>query len=973
MKKKFTAIIAAIAMIVTMMPGMAFADSASSSPYVVQNQDAYHEGGLYMNKTLGKLDENGAGTITLETYVEGSVQTTSMPADIVLVLDVSGSMDQKIGGPVYEKVYGLDTSKSYYYIGKSGNYNKVEYCDRDSFFHQHEAGWYREDNAHISRNRVTPKTSETSSSGTQFYERTGSTEQTKLNALKTAVNGFIENVNTNAKENNVDHRIALVKFAGKNSDQIGNDTYRDNGYTYNYSQRVRNLTSVNTNADAAAMTETVNELTAAGATSADYGMAHAKKILEGISDDRQSNKIVVMFTDGEPNHNTGFDSDVANGTISAGKDIKDGGAAVYTIGVFDGADNSAVTPGTINVNKYMHYVSSNYPKAQSLSISGARAEGSAYYKVASDASEISGIFESISQDVQSVSLDETSVVRDVMSENFVVNNDAGEPKVSVSAYSGEGSFAEPVAAGEKIKATVAGGVVSVSGFDFEPVIDKKDGTYTGKKLIIEVPVKLTNDAKKLYGNTIDSNNTQTNISGIYVAGVSETEYRFNVPKVKIPYKADYEFKSANGTALPDAVKEQLVKPSTLQLVKENGTAVNELKGKAYTAVEVKDDNGILEGTWTFEKWDKESQKNVTSNVMFTGTWIYTEATADYTVDYQFVSGTSGKDLPSDVTEQLDKPEPVQSLKKYATADNELKDEAYTAVEVRDDNGVLEGTWTFKNWNLDEVQNITGNVMFTGTWIYTEANAEYAVDYRFISGTSDKELTAGVTSQLVKPDPAQILKKYDTANNLLTDSAYEDVNEEENGRVIGTWVFEGWDGTAVENVEGNVTFTGTWVFNYLAQPVEYGIDYQFISATDGMELPEDVTAQLVKPEPEKVEENGVAINSLYENEFVKVEVKNDKGEVEGVWTFEGWDTDEVKDVTSDTMFTGTWKYNYLEKPVDPDDPVYPIDPDDPAHKDKTPADDNARTGDDFNILLAVAAALTAALAGLAALFFRRQKQ
>lgn len=68
----------------------------------------------------------------------------------------------------------------------------------------------------------------------------------RIEALKNAVGAFIDSAKTqNAKITDTDKKIKLsiVKFSGKTTDMIGNDTYRDGwGYTYNYSQIMQKLT-----------------------------------------------------------------------------------------------------------------------------------------------------------------------------------------------------------------------------------------------------------------------------------------------------------------------------------------------------------------------------------------------------------------------------------------------------------------------------------------------------------------------------------------------------------------------------------------------------------------------------------------------------------------------------------------------------------------------------------------------------------
>ena len=74
----------------------------------------------------------------------------------------------------------------------------------------------------------------------------GSGDRTKrIDALKSAANSFIDTI---AKQNEsiegVDrqHRVAIVKFSGDKTKKVGNDTYRADGYTYNYSQVMSGLT-----------------------------------------------------------------------------------------------------------------------------------------------------------------------------------------------------------------------------------------------------------------------------------------------------------------------------------------------------------------------------------------------------------------------------------------------------------------------------------------------------------------------------------------------------------------------------------------------------------------------------------------------------------------------------------------------------------------------------------------------------------
>lgn len=245
----------------------------------------------------------------------------------------------------------------------------------------------------------------------------------KMKTLKTAVNNFID---TTAAENdkrsdvNKQSRISLVKFAGKKKDKVGNDTYKDGGYIYNYTQIVSEYEAY-TSANKKALKDKVAALNPAGATSADYGMDHAKTLVDRSKTDEQNNanrknvkRIVIFFTDGEPNHGSGFDGDVANAAIGKAKEIKSAPNApnakvdIYTIGVFKDADASITghTGGGSWSNKekfnaYMHGMSSNYPNATAYYKLGDRAPDSNFYKAAKDASTLNSIFEAIAEEIAS--------------------------------------------------------------------------------------------------------------------------------------------------------------------------------------------------------------------------------------------------------------------------------------------------------------------------------------------------------------------------------------------------------------------------------------------------------------------------------------------------------------------------------------------------------------------------------------------
>ena len=328
---------------------------------------------------------------------------TTVPLDIVLVLDVSGSMDDPSGS--YEAVYDLNTQNAYYVL-VNGQYQKVQYWPGSPS----SRGWYYSG----SNTKVVPKTSadDSNPSHVQFYSST-----TKMEMLQDAVNGFIEQAakkNDALSDTNKQSRISLVKFAGEKKNTVGNDVYGP--YNRNYTQIVseyKAYTTAEGESDRTKLQELVNALKPAGATSADYAMDLAKQLVspktpsnnDALNPRENAKKIVIFFTDGEPNHQNGFDRDVANDAITSAKGIKSD-ADIYTIGVFDSA-NASDTTGRFNA--YMHGMSSNYPNATAYYNLGTRAPDSNFYKAAKDASTLNTIFDAIAEEIVSSALSPTHV------------------------------------------------------------------------------------------------------------------------------------------------------------------------------------------------------------------------------------------------------------------------------------------------------------------------------------------------------------------------------------------------------------------------------------------------------------------------------------------------------------------------------------------------------------------------------------
>lgn len=267
------------------------------------------------HKTIAK--KPGANdTYTLNLNVKGrrssTSQTVSQPVDIALVLDVSGSMSNSMGGT------------------------------------------------------------------------------SKLVALKKAAKKFLTNTadkNAAIAANGNKIRVSLVKFAS--DAQIVNDL-------------TDNMNTLRASVDA---------LQAGGATRADYGLEKANAVLANAR--TNAKKVVVFFTDGEPNSHSGFDDDVADAAVKNAKTLKDSRTTIYSVGVFSKA-NPSDTSGRFNA--YMNAVSSNYPNATTYKNLGTKVDGGNYYMIASDSEGLSKVFEDIQQTITTTNGYTGVTIQDTLSE-----------------------------------------------------------------------------------------------------------------------------------------------------------------------------------------------------------------------------------------------------------------------------------------------------------------------------------------------------------------------------------------------------------------------------------------------------------------------------------------------------------------------------------------------------------------------------
>ena len=562
MKKRILSAFLVLCMMLTMVPTAAL---AAEDPGGGNGSDRVHtesNDGIVVDKTVN-YDGDGNYSLTLEAYVTNEVTKGSKttPLDIVLVLDVSGSMAQNTTSYTYEATQETNWSYSdidswwadeyYYKVGESYYEVHAVWERKGSFPNRYtEYSLYYSDDNGIRHSLGEPARDEDSTilSNTVLYTRRNDGSTSKLSAMKTAVNSFIDQVAENAAgdtsttEDNVIHRISIVKFGSDNRDSVGNGHNRSG---YNYSQVVKDLTEVSSNVQE--LKSTVNSLDASGATQVNYGLKHAQRVLSGDQQyglggaREEAKQVVVVFTDGQPTSGSSWEGGVAADAVNLAYDLKDGGVTVYTIGMFDDADPSD-TDGRFN--KYMNGVSSNYPNAEVTNWRGDRTqdwddcklggrvtEGN-YYFAADDAEELENAFSTIADNVSTskVAAGANTVLSDTLSEFFTFpegltgSSDGGMVQYAeVKGQDADGSYTwyEPeTLTGVTPVVNADSKTITVKGFDYTANAVTKttnqDGTVTwsGGKLVLTFPIQPDVNGSWSAAETYVTNDTDEHKAGL---------------------------------------------------------------------------------------------------------------------------------------------------------------------------------------------------------------------------------------------------------------------------------------------------------------------------------------------------------------------------------------------------------------------------------------------------------------------------
>lgn len=621
--------------------------------------------------------------------------------------------------------------------------------------------------------------------------------ESRIHALKTAVKSFIDKVAANAVKTEANHQIGIVTFASGAS-------------------TVRSLTSASSGKED--LKSAVKSLQANGATRADYGMVEAKNVLQSAQP--TSEKVVIMFTDGEPTSGRSYEEEVAHGAINTAKALKADEVTVYTIGIFSGADPSNISGKT---NKYMNAVSSNYPEAVSVENGDRysidlkdRAQGQ-YYFASSSAYGLEDVFNTIANTVTSSTLkvnpDATSVLSDTLSDYFNFPNGlTGEDPQGVTVQkvrvTGKDSGGYTWGNAETVSgAKVTGKTIEVTGFDYKEnavteTTENGETTYSGYKLVVTFPIEINENAC----------NEDTTITNGYYPTNSKAELSYKGSKDSV--------KNDASTELTESPKVSHTKPEfTVTWKSQDGeTTLKTDENVTYGTKPSYDGNEPTkpdddEYTYTFAGWATEPNQTtgvadtalpeVTDNVIYYAAFSKTEITRySITINYQDDKGNVLKtphseyqkvgfkysfDVSSDTTGDI----PFIIVK---------DEKQYVFDHFTEDSGALSG-------------ELNGNVVITAVYLL-DGNGnkvpdayEATVTYKVVNGTWSDGSTTDKTEKFNLKIFNHTTNAWESANPTLGSTIPTGMKPDSTHVLPGAWKDE--TPVATTPVTGSKTYTYTF--------------------------------------------------------------------------------------------------------------------------------------------------------------------
>ncbi|MDU5612224.1 MAG: SHIRT domain-containing protein, partial [Bifidobacterium scardovii] len=356
----------------------------------------------------------------------------------------------------------------------------------------------------------------------------------------------------------------------------------------------------------------------------------------------------------------------------------------------------------------------------------------------------------------------------------------------------------------------------------------------------------------------------------------EGEWKFTPNKHKVTY--EYE-SGTKGVALPAELKAKAPEKVT-----------GKVKGDTVTSPVPTGDDATFrdeanKGTWTFKSYDKNEVEITNKDEKVTGTWEFTPDAepGKYNVTHKFVSKDPNKELPQEVLALL----PADQTGKEKGDVVKPTEPKTKTVEVKD------GTWKFVSYDKDSKTVEDKDVEFTGTWEFTPKTTpiDYNVSHKFVSATEGKTLPKAVTD--LTPD--QQTGKKDGETVTPTAPTQTEVKDTEND---GTWKFEGYDENSKTINKSDVTFEGKWKFTLN----EHKVTYEYVSGTEGVELPEALKAKAPDEVTGKVKGDTVTSPVPTGDDATFRDDVN-----KGTWTFKSYDKNDVTISNKDEKVTGTWEF------------------------------------------------------------------
>ncbi len=528
----FVALLLAVFMVINLVGTTAVAAPTARATDILENDN--QSSGIILTKGA-KPNDDGTVDVTIEAYTTGQVTNTdtTVPTDIVLLLDVSGSMEDEqedtyktefvaVNGDDYTRYadywwrtfYGFSGNGDYY-IKNGDEYITVhkEGYDSNRYDYYH-SDVTNKDYYPILDSSITPDRVE-SYDVVQFYQAqsiVAAEGEVKMTVMQEAVNKFLSETalkNAGITDVSKQHRVSIIKFAGDryyNNIDVQNAAlsanYGDNKYqsnSYNYTQVVKGLTAINSS-NVADFTTAVSNLEPGGATAVDYGVHLADQVLfdRNAADVANRKEVVIVFTDGEPTHGSSYSETVAADAVNYAAQLKMSNATVYSISMESHADATVLeATGYEDGNKFMHYLSSNYPEATASGSTIVPGDGniaSGYYMTPSADMSLEMIFDKIVHQIgtPTIELGTDAAVYDHISTYFeletgVVGDDV---KVETVARKADGTWDIPeAAAGVTVTPANDNRTIIVTGFDFDAnyiSAEPRNGNDYGKKLVITI-------------------------------------------------------------------------------------------------------------------------------------------------------------------------------------------------------------------------------------------------------------------------------------------------------------------------------------------------------------------------------------------------------------------------------------------------------------------------------------------------------